>query len=193
MCYDRISGAIRDDLSNIRNGMYIGECQKLAEEFSFDVVSKVNMAEVVNSVNQSTKEIETRYDFRGSKAGIGLDEKAGTLTLTAEDDMKLRNVIDILQTKLVKRGVALRALEYGKVEDAAGGTLRQVVTLKQGIAQEKAKQITQTLRDSKLKIRSEIRGEEVRVAGAKKDDLQAAITLLKSKDFGIELQFVNYR
>lgn len=162
-------------------------------DFSFDVVSKVNMAEVVNAVNQSTKEMETRFDFRGSKASITLDEKEGTLTVIGDDDMKLKNVIDILQTKLVKRGVALKALEFGKVEDAAGGTLRQVITLKQGIAQDKAKQITQAIRDSKIKVKAEIRGDEIRVSGAKKDDLQAAIALLRGKDFGLELQFANYR
>ena len=162
-------------------------------DFSFDVVSKVSMPEVVNAVNQSTKEMETRFDFRGSKASITLDEKEGTLTVIGDDDMKLKNVIDILQTKLVKRGVALKALEYGKVEDAAGGTLRQVITLKQGIAQDKAKQITQAIRDSKIKVKAEIRGDEIRVSGAKKDDLQAAIALLRSKDFGLELQFANYR
>jgi len=107
--------------------------------------------------------------------------------------MKLKNVLDILQTKLVKRGVALRALEYGKVEDAAGGTLRQVITLKQGIAQEKAKQITAAVRESKIKVKTEIRGDEIRISGPKKDDLQATIQLLRGKDFGIELQFVNFR
>jgi uncharacterized protein YajQ (UPF0234 family) len=151
------------------------------------------MAEVVNAVNQSTKEMESRFDFKGSKSSISLDEKKGELTLIGDDEMKLKNVIDILQTKLVKRGIALRALDYGKVEDAAGGTLRQVVTLKQGIGQDKAKQITQAIRDSKLKVKAEIRGEELRVSGAKKDDLQAVIQLLRSKDFGIELQFANYR
>jgi len=162
-------------------------------DFSFDVVSKVNMAEVVNAVNQSTKEMETRYDFRGSKSSIALDEKKGEITVIGDDEMKLRNVIDILQTKLVKRGIGLKALDYGKVEDAAGGTLRQVITLKQGIPQEQAKKMTAAIRDSKLKVKAEIRGDEIRVSGAKKDDLQAVIQLLKTTDFGMELQFVNYR
>ncbi|HYF91872.1 MAG TPA: YajQ family cyclic di-GMP-binding protein [Symbiobacteriaceae bacterium] len=165
----------------------------MATDSSFDVVSKVNMAEVVNAVNQSTKEMETRFDFKGSKSSIALDEKEGKVTLIGDDEMKLKNVIDILQTKLIKRGIALRALEYGKVEEAAGGTLRQIVTLKQGIAQEKAKAITQAIRDTKLKVKAEIRGDEVRVTGAKKDDLQAVIQMLRAKDFGIELQFINYR
>lgn len=162
-------------------------------DFSFDVVSRVEMAEVVNAVNQATRELETRFDFRGSKSSIALDEKEAKITLIGDDEMKLHNVTDILQTKLVKRGIALKALDYGKVEDAAGGTLRQVITLKQGIPQEKAKQITTAIREAKIKAKAEIRGEEIRVSGPKKDDLQAAITLLRSKDFGLELQFVNYR
>jgi uncharacterized protein YajQ (UPF0234 family) len=165
----------------------------VAGDSSFDVVSKVNMAEVVNAVNQAQKEMETRFDFRGSKSSITLDEKEATITLIGDDEMKLSNVNDILQTKLVKRGIALRTLDYGKQEEAAGGTIRQVITLKQGIAQDKAKQISQAIRDSKLKVKSEIRGEELRVSGAKKDDLQAVIQLLRSKDFGIELQFINFR
>jgi uncharacterized protein YajQ (UPF0234 family) len=162
-------------------------------DFSFDVVSKVNMAEVVNAVNQTTKEMETRFDFRGSASSVSLDEKKGEITVIGDDEMKLKNVIDILQTKLVKRGVGLKALEYGRVEDAAGGNLRQVITLRQGIPQEKAKQMTAAIRESKLKVKAEIRGDEIRVSGPKKDDLQAVIQLLKSKDFGLELQFVNYR
>lgn len=165
----------------------------MAGDSSFDVVSKVNMAEVVNAVNQAQKEMETRFDFRGSKSSITLDEKEATITLIGDDEMKLSNVNDILQTKLVKRGIALRTLDYGKQEEAAGGTIRQVITLKQGIAQDKAKQISQAIRDSKLKVKSEIRGDELRVSGAKKDDLQAVIQLLRSKDFGIELQFINFR
>jgi uncharacterized protein YajQ (UPF0234 family) len=162
-------------------------------DFSFDVVSKVEIAEAVNAVNQATKEMETRFDFRGSKSKIDLDEKKGEITLTADDEMKLTNIKDILGSKLVKRGISLKALEYGKVEDAAGSTLRQLVTLKQGIPQDKAKLITAAIRDAKLKVKTEIRGDEIRIAGAKKDDLQEAINLLKTKDFGIVLQFANYR
>lgn len=168
-------------------------CRPIASDFSFDVVSKVNVAEVVNAVNQATKEMETRFDFRGSKSSIELDEKKGELTIVADDDLKLRNVLDILQTKLVKRGVALKALEYGKVEEAGGATLRQVITLKQGVPADKAKQITAAVRDAKLKVKTEIRGDEIRIAAPKKDDLQAAINLIKGTDFGLELQFINYR
>lgn len=162
-------------------------------DFSFDIVSKVDMAEVVNAVNQATKEMETRFDFRGSKSGISLDEKKGTITLIGDDELKLRNVIDILEGKLIKRGVSIKSLDYGKPEDAAGGTLRQVVTLKQGIPQDKAKQITAAIRDAKLKVKAEIRGDEIRVAGPKKDDLQAVIAFLRGKDYGMDLQFSNYR
>jgi uncharacterized protein YajQ (UPF0234 family) len=165
----------------------------LVADYSFDIVSKVEMAEVVNAVNQATKEMETRFDFRGSKSSMALDEKKGEITLIGDDDMKLKNVSDILITKLAKRNVPLKSLEFGKVEDAAGGTRRQVVTLKQGIQQEKAKQIQAAIRESKLKVKAEIRGDEIRVSGPKKDDLQAVIELLRSKDFGLALQFVNYR
>lgn len=162
-------------------------------DFSFDVVSKVEMAEVVNAVNQAQKEMEARFDFKGSKSSISLDEKKGELTLVGDDDMKLKNVADILLAKLIKRNVSVKSLDYGKVEDASNGTRRQVVTLKQGIAQDKAKQVAQAVRDSKLKVKAEIRGDELRISGAKKDDLQAAIALLREKDFGIALQFSNYR
>lgn len=162
-------------------------------DFSFDVVSKVDMAEVVNAVNQATKEMETRFDFRGSKSSIALDEKKGEITLVGDDEMKLRNVVDILEGKLIKRNVSIKALDYGKPEDAAGGTLKQVVKLKQGIPQDKAKKISADIRDSKLKVKAEIRGDELRVSGAKKDDLQAVIQFLRGKDYGMDLQFSNYR
>ncbi len=165
----------------------------MASDSSFDVVSRVNMAEVVNAIHQTMKEIETRFDFKGSKSDVTLDEKTGEITLVADDDMKRRNVDDILRTKLTKRGVALKALEYGQPQEATGGTLRQVITLQQGIPAEKAKEMTKAIRDSKLKVKAEIQGDQVRVSGAKKDDLQAAIQLLRGKDFGLELQFVNYR
>lgn len=162
-------------------------------DYSFDVVSKVNMAEVVNAVDQTQREMKTRYDFRGSKSTVDLDEKKGQITILADDEMKLRAVLDIMQTRLVRRGVGLRALEYGRVEDAAGGMLRQVITLRQGIPQDKAKQMTAAIRSAKVKVKAEIRGDEIRVSGPKKDDLQAVIQLLRSQDFGLELQFVNYR
>lgn len=162
-------------------------------DFSFDVVSKVNMAEVVNAVTQATREMENRFDFKGSKSSIALDEKKGEITLISDDEAKLRQVIDILQAKLVKRGVPLKNLEYGKVEPAAMGTVRQALTLRSGIPTEKAKEITRVIRESKIKVNAQIQGDQVRVAGPKKDDLQAVIQLLRQRDFGLELQFVNYR
>jgi uncharacterized protein YajQ (UPF0234 family) len=165
----------------------------MAQDFSFDVVSKIEMAEVVNAVTQATKEMENRFDFRGSKSSIELDQKQGTITLIGDDEMKLRNVADIVEGKLVKRGINLKALEYGKVEPAAGGTLRQVITLKQGIPADKAKAITKAIKDAKIKVNTQIQGDQIRVAGPKKDDLQAAIALLKQQDFGVVLQFVNFR
>ncbi|MHB9146337.1 MAG: YajQ family cyclic di-GMP-binding protein [Symbiobacteriia bacterium] len=165
----------------------------MAKDSSFDVVSQVDTQEVLNAVHQAQKEMEQRFDFRGSKSSIEYDEKGGTITLVGDDDFKLRNVIDILEGKLSKRAVSIRALDYGKVEPAFQGTVRQVATLRQGISQEKAKDITKLVRDSKIKVQATIQGDQVRIAGAKKDDLQAAIALLRGHDFGLDLQFINYR
>lgn len=165
----------------------------MATEYSFDVVSRVDMQEVRNAVQQATKEIEQRFDFRGSKSKIELDEKASSITLVSDDDFKLRNVVEILENKLVKRGVSLKSVSYDKVEPAAGDTVRQVAKLQQGIPTEKAKEITRIVRDSKLKVTAQIQADQVRVAGKNKDDLQAVIALLKKQDLGLELQYVNMR
>ena len=165
----------------------------MAEEHSFDIVCEVDMQEVTNAVAQAVKEIGQRFDFKGSKSSIDLDKGKGVITLISDDEQKLKSVIDILQTKLVKRGVALKALGYGKVEKAAGGTARQAVTLQQGIPQEKAKEIVKIIKDMKLKASSEIQKDQVRVKAKKIDDLQAIMASLKEKDFGIHLQFSNYR
>ena len=165
----------------------------MAQEFSFDVVSKVNLQEVANAVQQAGKEIATRFDFRGSVSKIELNEKDLNLTLTSDDAHKLKSVVDILETKLVRRGVALKALDYGKVEPAAGGTVRQVAKIQQGIPSEKAKEIVKAIKDRKLKVQASIQSEQVRVAGRAKDDLQEAIALLRARDFGLPLQFTNYR
>lgn len=165
----------------------------MATEYSFDVVSRVDMQEVRNAVQQATKEIEQRFDFRGSKSRIDLEEKSNSITLVSDDEFKLRNVVDILENKLVKRGVSLKSVSYGKVEPAAGDTVRQVARLQQGIPAEKAKEITRIIRDSKLKVTAQIQGDQVRVAGKSKDDLQAVIALLKKQDLGLEIQYVNYR
>jgi len=160
-------------------------------EHSFDIVSKIDMQEVTNAVNQAMREIETRFDFKGSKSSI-TQEKDG-LTVVSDDEYKLNSVKDILLSKLVKRGISPKALEYGKIEPAASGTVRQRIGLKQGIDQANAKTINNLIRDSKIKVKSQIQGDQIRVSGKSKDDLQQVIQLLKGADLPIELQFVNYR
>jgi uncharacterized protein YajQ (UPF0234 family) len=165
----------------------------MPQEFSFDVVSKVDLQEVQNAVQQASKEIATRFDFRGSKSKIEWNEKELTLTLTSDDEGKLRSVRDILETRLVKRGIAVKSLDYQKVEPAALGTVRQVAKIQQGIASEKAKEIVKTIKDRKLKVQAAIQGDQVRVTGRAKDDLQEVMALLRAGDFGVPLQFTNYR
>ena len=163
-------------------------------EYSFDIASRVNMEEVLNAVDQSMKEIRQRYDFKGSKSSIELDKDKGEVVMVSDDDFKLKSVVDVLQSKLVKRKVPLKALNYGKVEQAAGDTVRQVLTLQQGISTEKAKAIVKMIKDMKLKkLQSEIQKDQVRVRGKDKDDLQAVIAMLKEKDMDIHLDFINYR
>jgi len=165
----------------------------MADEHSFDVVSKVDLQEVLNSVQQAMREIGQRFDFKGSKSTIELDKEKHEITVVSDDETKLKSVIDILQTKLVKRSISLKALTYGKVEQASGGTVRQIITLQQGIPVEKAKEIVKMIKDTKLKVQSEIQKDQVRVRAKKIDDLQAIIKLVKEKDFGIHIEFINYR
>jgi len=165
----------------------------MADEHSFDIVCEVDMQEVTNAVNQAMKEIGQRFDFKGSKSNIELDKGKAVITLTSDDEVKVKSVIDILQSKFIKRGVALKALNYGKVEPAAGNAVRQAITLQQGIPQEKAKEIVKLIKDAKLKASAEIQKDQVRVRAKKIDDLQVIIANLKEKDFGIHLQFANYR
>ena len=160
---------------------------------SFDIVSEVAMPEVSNAVSQAQKEIVQRFDLKGTAAGLELKEKEKQLVLTANDDFGLKAVNDILQGKLVKRSVSLKSLVYGTPEPAAKGTARQVVTIQQGIETEKAKEIVKAIKDAKLKVQAAIQGDQVRVTGKKRDDLQAVIALLKQKDFGLPLQFTNCR
>ncbi len=160
---------------------------------SFDVVSNVDMAEVKNAVDQAMREIKQRYDFRNSVSEIELDEKKSEMKLVSDDELKLKNVVDVLHGKLIKRGVSIRALDTGKVEPASGGNVRQNIKLLQGIATEKAKEIVKTIKDKKLKVQAQIQDDQVRITGKKKDDLQSVIAALKEKDFGIDLQFTNYR
>ncbi len=160
---------------------------------SFDIVSKVDIAEAVNAVDQATREIKQRFDFRGSVSKIELNQNENKITLTSDDEFKLKSVIDVLQGKLIKRGISLKALVYGKVENASGGTVRQEVTLQQGIPQEKAKEIVKLIKDKKMKVQAQIQADQVRVSAKKKDDLQTVIATLKEEDFGLPLQFANYR
>lgn len=163
----------------------------MAKENSFDIVSKTDYSEVSNAINQTKKEISQRFDFKGSKALVDIFNN--DLILSAEDETKLRNMNDILQSKLVKRGVSLKALDYQKVEPSAGGTVRQVVKIQQGIPTEKAKEIVKYIKDTKLKVQASIQGESVRVSGKDRDILQEVIGKLKAKDFGVDMKFDNYR
>lgn len=164
----------------------------MAAENSFDIVSKVDLQEVSNAIQQALKEIHQRYDLKDSHSNVELEGK-DALILTSADDYKLKAVTDVLQSKLVKRGVPLKAFEYGKIEPAAGSTVRQKVTMQQGVATEKAKEIVKAIKDSKKKVQASIMGDYVRVTGKDRDSLQEVIALLKSKDFGIDMQFTNYR
>lgn len=160
-------------------------------DFSFDIVSKVEKQSLEDAVNQAAREIGTRFDFKNSKSSIEL--AGSTITIIADDDMKLRNVVDILQSKCVKRGVSLKALKYGKAEPAAQGTVRQVVTVEQGIATERAKKLVQSIKEAKLKVSAQIQDEQLRVSSKSKDDLQKVIALVKGLDLDYPIQFVNYR
>ena len=163
----------------------------MAAENSFDIVCKVDMQEVTNALDQSRREVETRYDLKAAKNEITLDKQ--DIVLISADDMKLKAVVDILQSKLHKRGVPLKALTYGDVEDAAGGAKRQKITLQQGIPIDKAKEIVRLIKDSKVKVQASINEDKVRVAGKNRDDLQKVISMIREKDFGIAVSFDNYR
>ncbi len=161
-------------------------------ENSFDIVSKVDLQEVSNAIQQALKEVHTRFDLKDSKSNITMEGKEA-IVITSADEYKLKAVNDVLQQKLVKRGVPLRALVYGAVEPAAGSTVRQRVTMQQGIPIEKAREIVKTIKDSKKKVQASIQADVVRVSGKDRDTLQEIIALLKARDFGIDMQFANYR
>ena len=163
----------------------------MAAENSFDIVCKVDMQEVNNALDQTRREVETRYDLKGSKNEIKLEKQ--DIIMLSSDEMKLKAVVDILQSKLHKRGVPLKALTYGDVEDAAGGAKRQKITLQQGIPIDKAKEIVRLIKDSKIKVQASINEDKVRVAGKNRDDLQKIIALVREKDLGIAVSFDNYR
>src|SRR5438105_12483504 len=163
----------------------------MAAENSFDIACKIDMQEVTNALDQARREIETRYDLKGSKNELALEKT--DITVTAADDMKIKAVVDILQSKLHKRGVPLKALTYGEVADAAGGTKKQKIALQQGIPIDKAKEIVRLIKDSKVKVQASINEDKVRVAGKNRDDLQKIIALVREKDLGIAVSFDNYR
>ncbi|MES1167149.1 MAG: YajQ family cyclic di-GMP-binding protein [Pseudomonadota bacterium] len=165
----------------------------MASEFSFDVVSKADLMVMDNAVNSAMREITTRFDFRGSVSKIELDKKENTLTIRADDEMKLKQVMDVLHTRMTKQGLPLGCLDMQKIQPAESATVRQVAKITQGIVSEKAKEMVRAIKDAKLKVQASIQSDQLRVTGKSKDDLQTAMALLRSKDFGIPLQFTNYR
>lgn len=160
---------------------------------SFDIVSQIELPEVSNAIQQAIKEIQTRYDLKDSKSSIELKEKENKIFLASQDEFKLRAVIEILEQKLAKRKVPLKGLVFGTVQPAAGSSVRQEITLQQGIPIEKAREITKLIKDSKKKVQASIQGDVVRVSGKDRDALQEVIQLLRGHDFGIDMQFTNYR
>lgn len=159
---------------------------------SFDIVVKVDLQEVDNAINQAQKEMSARYDFKGSKSKIDWDKKA-EIVLIGDDDYKLKAVLDILQGKLVKRGISLKNVTMSDPEPAFEGTVRQKIKLAQGIPGDKAKEINKLIKDAKLKVQSQLQDEQVRVTGKKRDDLQEAIALVRKHDLGLDFQFINFR
>ena len=164
-----------------------------AKQCSFDIVATTDMAEVLNAVNQATMEMRQRFDFKGSKSEITLDNKEAQIVLLADSDSKLTAVIDILEGKLVKGKVSLKALSYGNVESASGGMVRQTVKLQQGISSDKGREIVKFIKEMKIKVQAQIMDDQVRVTGKNRDDLQEVIAALKEKDFDIAMNFTNYR
>ncbi|WP_308640028.1 YajQ family cyclic di-GMP-binding protein [Paenibacillus silvisoli] len=160
-------------------------------ENSFDIVSKVDMQELNNAITQAEREIETRFDFKNSKSSIAMEKD--DIVVVSDDEYKLKSVIDILQSKMIKRGVPIKNMEFGKLEPASSGTVRQKIKLKQGIEQDISKKINTLIRDSKIKVKSQIQGDSIRVTGKSLDDLQAVIAMLRGADLQIDLQFTNYR
>ncbi len=166
----------------------------MATTYSFDVTSTIDLQEVDNALNQARKEIGQRYDFKGSPAAVDLDQKNGTLTLTAEDNFKLSALWEVVQTRMVRRSVPVKNLKPGDVEAASGGTVRQIVTLQMGIPTEAAREIVKAIKDAKMKkVQAAIQGDQLRVSSPSKDELQEAMALLRARDFGVALQFGNYR
>lgn len=163
----------------------------MPSDFSFDVVSRIDRQELDNALNQARKEIENRFDFRGSKTQIDSDEQK--ITVLSDDEMKLRNVIDAIRARAAKRGVDAKAFEFGAVEPATGSTVRQIITLKSGIPKDKSKALQEKIKSLKLKVSAQYQDEQLRVSSKSKDDLQKVMAALRSMDYELPLQFVNYR
>lgn len=165
----------------------------MADQNSFDVVSKVDMQEAKNAIDQALKEIHQRFDFKGTKTELTLKEKESELVIVSDDEYKLKSVVDILKAKLIKRGVSVKAFAFGAVEPALGGTVRQTAKIQNGLTTEKAKEIVKEIKEGKFKAQAQIQGDQLRVVSKSRDELQAVITFLKGKDFGVDLQYINYR
>ena len=165
----------------------------MADQNSFDVVSKVDMQEAKNAIDQALKEIHQRFDFKGTKTELTLQEKENELVIVSDDEYKLKSVVDILKAKLIKRNVSVKAFTFGTVEPALGGTVRQTAKIQNGLTTEKAKEIVKEIKEGKFKAQAQIQGDQLRVQSKSRDELQAVIAFLKGKDFGVDLQYTNYR
>ncbi len=165
----------------------------MAQQFSFDIVSEIDMQEIDNAVNQASKEIHQRYDLKDTGSNFELNKGDKKITITSKDEYTLKTVVDVLQNKMIKRGISLKALKYGEVEPATGGTVRQIVELQSGISKENSKKLVKLIKDSKLKVQAAIQDEQVRVSGKAKDDLQEVINLVKESKLDFATQFVNYK
>ncbi len=165
----------------------------MADEFSFDIVSKVDLQAADDAINAANKEMTVRFDFRGSISRFEFDKKDGQVIITSDDEGKLKSVVEIMKSRFAKRGIDLKALDYQKVETALGGTVRQVVKITQGVSSDKAKAIVADIKDAKIKVTPSIQSDQVRVTSKSKDALQVVIHLVKGKDYGLPLQFANYR
>ena len=165
----------------------------MASTYSFDIVSEVDLQEADNAINQAMKEIQQRYDFKGTNSTIELDKKTKQIKVDSDDEYRLSQVVDVLESKLIKRGIGLKALTYGDIEQGTRGTARRTITLQSGIEKENAKKVTKLIKDSCLKVQATIQDEQVRVTGKAKDDLQSVMTLLREADLPFDMQFTNYR
>lgn len=165
----------------------------MAADSSFDIVSKVDMQEVKNAIDQAVREIDTRFDFKGSESTIELDEKTSTIKMASDSETRMKAVVDVLQSKFHKRGIEISALELGKLEEASKGTVRQTATIKQGLDTDTARKVVKIIKDLGIKVQAAIQGDQVRVTAKVRDDLQTVIAKLKAEDLGVPLQFLNYR